>query len=48
VTQTVIVAVISGLRAEVKKHQLRANEIDTLSVSFEKFVFGKGRKLPPK
>jgi hypothetical protein len=48
VTQTVMVAVITGLRAEVKKHQLRANEIDTLAVSFEKFAFGSGRKLPPK
>jgi hypothetical protein len=48
VTQTVIVAVITGLRAEVKKHQLRANEIDKLAVSFEKFAFGSGRKLPPK
>jgi hypothetical protein len=48
VTQTVIVAVITGLRAEVKKHQLRANEIDTLAVGFEKFAFGSGRKWLPK
>lgn len=48
VTQTVIVAIIKGMRAEVKMHQLRANEIDNLSVDFEKFVFGPGRKWLPK
>jgi hypothetical protein len=48
VTQTVMVAVISGLRAEVKRLQVRANEIDTLAVGFEKFAFGKDRNWLPK